>query len=153
MVRMQADFHSALLMCVSRSQNPMQSASDLPPPPGALGADSLGLAEKEVPGDSARFGRTTPPDEICVGSCGGSGATGAGSDIGSAIADGGITLSGGAGSGAIVTSELAAELAADVLPLVAVAPAGPCIGRGPPTTAGVVRAGAAGERLTSTGSD
>ena len=43
MVRTQAAFHSALLMCVSWSQKPMQSASDSPPPPGVLGADSLGL--------------------------------------------------------------------------------------------------------------
>ena len=49
MVRAQAAFHSALLMCVSRSQNPMQSASDLPPPPGALGADSLGWPRRRRP--------------------------------------------------------------------------------------------------------
>src|SRR5438874_7122497 len=49
-VRLQATRHSAFVMCVSRSQKPMQSWSDLPPPPGLLGADSLGLA----PGDSAK---------------------------------------------------------------------------------------------------
>jgi hypothetical protein len=65
-VRIQAAFHSALLMCVSESQNPMQSARDSPPPPGALGAESLGLAENEAPGDSAMFGCTTPPLENCV---------------------------------------------------------------------------------------
>ena len=54
MVRRQAAFHSVLVMCVSRSQKPMQSASDLPPPPGALGANSLGLPG-EVPGESARL--------------------------------------------------------------------------------------------------
>ena len=37
MVRKQAAFHSALVIWVSRSQNPMQSASVLPPPPCALG--------------------------------------------------------------------------------------------------------------------
>jgi hypothetical protein len=126
----------------------MQSASDLPPPPGALGADSLGLAEEEVPGDSARFGCTTPPLENCVGSCGGSGATGASSGIGCAIADGGVTLSGGAGGGAMVMSELAAELAAVVLPFVAVAPAGLCIDQGLPEISGV----ATDECLTPTGS-
>src|SRR5262245_12243924 len=47
MVRTQAAFHSALLMCVSRSQNPMQSARDLPPPPGALDADALGLPAED----------------------------------------------------------------------------------------------------------
>jgi hypothetical protein len=151
MVRTQADFHSALLMCVSRSQNPMQSASDLPPPPGALGADSLGLAEEEEPGDSARFGCTTPTVENCVGSCGESGATGANSGMGFAIADGGVTRSGGAGGGAMVISELAAEFAADVLPLVAVVPAGLCMGRDLPEIAGVVTGGEAREPLTPTG--
>jgi hypothetical protein len=41
----------------------MQSASDLPPPPDVLGADSLGLAEEEASGDSAMFGCTVPPVE------------------------------------------------------------------------------------------
>jgi hypothetical protein len=50
-VRLQATRHSAFVMCVSRSQKPMQSWSDLPPPPGLLGADWLGLA----PGDSAKL--------------------------------------------------------------------------------------------------
>jgi hypothetical protein len=127
MVRMQAAFHSALLICVSRSQNPMQSASDLPPPPGALGADSLGLAEEEALGESARLGCATPPVENCVGSCGERGGRGPSSGMGAAIADGGVTLSGGAGGGVTVTSELAAALAADVLPFVAVVPAGLCI--------------------------
>ena len=63
MVRTQAAFHSALLICVARSQNPMQSASDLPPPPGVLGADPLGLAEEEAFGDSAMFGSRVPPVE------------------------------------------------------------------------------------------
>jgi len=40
----------------------MQSASDLPPPPGALGADSLGLLlPDEVPGVRARLGEPPPP--------------------------------------------------------------------------------------------
>src|SRR5436190_24233309 len=97
MVRTQAAFHSDLLMCVSRSQNPMQSASDLPPPPGALGADSLGLTGEEGPGDSARLGCTTPPVENCVGSCGDSGAMGASSGVGAAMADGGGGRCGGGG--------------------------------------------------------
>jgi hypothetical protein len=62
-VRTQADFHSALLICVARSQNPMQSASDLPPPPGVLGADPLGLVKEEASGDSAMFGCRVPPEE------------------------------------------------------------------------------------------
>src|SRR5581483_1869660 len=44
-MRTQAAFHSALLMCVPESQKPMHASTVRPPPPGALGADSLGLAE------------------------------------------------------------------------------------------------------------
>jgi hypothetical protein len=106
MVRAQAPFHSALLMCVSRSQNPMQSASDLPPPPGALGADSLGLAAEEAPGDSARLGCVTPPVANCVGSWGERGAMGASSGTGAAIADGGVTRSGGGGDGEVPIAEI-----------------------------------------------
>jgi hypothetical protein len=36
MDRWQAAFHSGLVMCVSRSQNAMQSCKLLPPPPGKL---------------------------------------------------------------------------------------------------------------------
>ena len=49
MVRRQAAFHSALVMCVARSQKPMQSCKVLPPPPGGLGADSLGLLVDPAP--------------------------------------------------------------------------------------------------------
>jgi len=54
----------------------MQSARDLPPPPGALGADSLGLGlPEEEPGESARLlAPVEPPVANCVGSCGESGA-------------------------------------------------------------------------------
>jgi hypothetical protein len=49
-------------MCVAASQKPMQSASDLPPPPGVLGADWLGLPfPGEVPGERARLGEPPPP--------------------------------------------------------------------------------------------
>ena len=58
--RLQAARHSPLLMCVAASQKPMQSASDLPPPPGALGADSLGLLLPEFPGERARLGEPPP---------------------------------------------------------------------------------------------
>ena len=101
MVRTQAAFHSALLMCVSWSQKPMQSASDLPPPPGVLGADSLGLAAGEALGDSAKLGCVTPPVANCVGSCGERGAMGASSGSGAAIADGGVSRSGGGGGGEV----------------------------------------------------
>jgi len=69
----------------------MQSANDLPPPPGALGADSLGLAEEVTPGDSAKFGCATPPVENCVCNCGDSGAIGTSSGVGAAISDCGVT--------------------------------------------------------------
>src|SRR5688572_28136186 len=119
MVRRQAAFHSALLMCVSRSQNPTQSASDLPPPPGALGADSLGLAAEEVLGDSARLGCVAPPVANCVGSCGERGAMGASSGMGAAIADGGVAISGGGGGSGVPIPEIdkaAAATAAAELP-------------------------------------
>jgi hypothetical protein len=59
--RLQAARHSTLLMCVAASQKPMQSASDLPPPPGLLGADWLGLLlPEEVPGERAS---EEPPEE------------------------------------------------------------------------------------------
>jgi len=59
-------------MCVAGSQKPMQSVSRLPPPPGVLGADSLGLDE---PGDSASVLLAgVPPVANWVGSCGERGA-------------------------------------------------------------------------------
>src|SRR5690349_15762428 len=58
-------------MCVPASQKPMQSARDLPPPPGLLWADSLGLAlpAGEEPGDRAsddppEAPPPTLPDEV-----------------------------------------------------------------------------------------
>jgi len=101
----------------------MQSASDLPPPPGALGADSLGLGAEEALGDSARLGCVTPPVANCVGSCGERGAMGASSGLGAAIADGGVTRSGGGGDGELPIPEIdraAAAAAAAELPLVGV---------------------------------
>jgi hypothetical protein len=59
--RLQAARHSTLVMCVAASQKPMQSASDLPPPPGLLGADWLGLLPPdEVSGERAS---EEPPEE------------------------------------------------------------------------------------------
>ena len=75
MVRRQAAFHSVFVICVSRSQKPMQSASVLPPPPGALGANSLGLW-CGCPGESARVLGAEPPVANCVDSCGDSGREG-----------------------------------------------------------------------------
>jgi hypothetical protein len=140
-VRTQAAFHSALVMCVSRSQNPMQSARDLPPPPGALGADSLGLAE--TPGDSAMFGCTTPPVENWVGSCGDSGGIGGSSADGAAIADGGKTPGGG-GVGIVPIPEFSS---APVLPAEDELPAGLCMDWDLPPMAGGVVVTGKGERI------
>jgi hypothetical protein len=72
-VRWHAARHSDFVMWVAGSQNPMQSLSVLPPPPGVLGLVSLGL-----PGDSARLPLpclgTPPPDETTGGTGGDSGA-------------------------------------------------------------------------------
>jgi hypothetical protein len=60
--RLQAARHSTLVMCVAASQKPTQSASALPPPPGLLGADWLGLPfPDEVSGERARLGEPPPP--------------------------------------------------------------------------------------------
>jgi hypothetical protein len=84
-------------MCVAGSQNPMQSANVLPPPPGALGADSLGLAE-EAPGDSAKLlDPVEPPVENCVGSCDERGAIGGGCGAGGATMDDGLEVPGATG--------------------------------------------------------
>ena len=151
MVRTQAAFHSALLMCVSWSQKPMQSASDLPPPPGALGADSLGLAAAEALGDSAKLGCVTPPVANCVGSCGERGAMGASSGAGAAIADGGVTRSGGGGGGEVSIPEndraAAAAAAAAALPFPLGAPAALWVAWGLLAIAGDVTVVAAGERI------
>src|SRR5215468_1063567 len=70
MVRLQASRHSAFVIWVAFSQKPMHAASVLPPPPGALGACSLGL-----PGDRAKLLEpAAPPVANCDGSCGDSGA-------------------------------------------------------------------------------
>lgn len=87
MVRRQAAFHSALVMCVARSQKPMQASNVLPPPPGALGADSLGL--ELAPGDRASELAVLPPVENCSGNCGESGAIGGVGVIGVPISAGG----------------------------------------------------------------
>jgi hypothetical protein len=59
MLRTQAVFHSALLICVARSQNPMQSARPHQSPRRRSSAGRAG----EASGDSAMFGRTVPPVE------------------------------------------------------------------------------------------
>ena len=100
MVRRHAAFHSTLLMCVARSQKPMQACKDLPPPPGALGANSLGLPDDE-PGDRARELVVEPPVANCSGSCGDSGAISGTLCIGVPISAGG-SVGGAIVSGPIV---------------------------------------------------
>jgi hypothetical protein len=57
--RRQAVLHSCLLMWVPASQKPMQASKLSPPPPGMLGADSLGLL---LPG----AGDPPPPGKVAV---------------------------------------------------------------------------------------
>ena len=74
----------------------MQSLKVLPPPPAALGADSLAL-----PGDRARllcFG-APPPLDKAVGCCGDNGAIPGICGAGAPIAEGGVAPAPGAGCG------------------------------------------------------
>src|SRR5262245_65698865 len=71
-------------MCVAGSQKSIQACSVLPPPPGVLGADSLG-----EPGDSARLLFVVPPVASWVGSWGVGVAMAAGCGACGAIWDGG----------------------------------------------------------------
>ena len=77
-------------MCVLASQKPMQACSDLPPPPGLLGDDSLG--------ERARFGEEPPPVANCWGN---------GSDMGESAGRAGSGLAdaaGAVGSGKVGTA-------------------------------------------------
>jgi hypothetical protein len=85
--RLQAARHSTLLMCVAASQKPMQSASDLPPPPGLLGADSLGLLPDEVPGERASDEPPEEPPPVAK-------LLGKGSDIGDSPGTVGVAVAG-----------------------------------------------------------
>src|SRR5450755_4351111 len=71
--REHAPFHSALVMCASRSQNAMQSCNDFPPPPAVLAAVSDGL-EPEPDEDGSVSLRPLPPEvRVVVVTGGGSG--------------------------------------------------------------------------------
>jgi hypothetical protein len=137
--RLQAARHSGFVMWVAASQKPMQSLSDLPPPPGVLGAVSLGL-EEEVAGESARFGDDPPPVANWVGNAGsaGSGAGGAAGPVTGVVV------------GALVASA-APPLAAAVEPLaVVVAPVPPLADvPGVPVAADAVTGVAAGAANTA----
>jgi hypothetical protein len=109
MVRLQATRHSAFVMCVAGSQKLMQSSKVLPPPPGALGADWLGLPE-DAPGDRAMLLAPVPvepPVENCVGSCGEFGAiAGALGKVAGSVDDGpveGLGVAGAAGGPVVMT--------------------------------------------------
>ena len=94
--RWQAAFHSCFVMCVARSQKPMQSLKLLPPPPAALGTCSLGL-----PGESAsELGLAAPPLDDVTGACDGDrGAVVGVCGAGAPIAEGGVgvVVAGGGG--------------------------------------------------------
>jgi hypothetical protein len=144
--RLQAARHSGFVMWVAASQKPMQSLSDLPPPPGVLGAVSLGL-EEEVAGESARFGDDPPPVANWVGN---------GSDMGDSAGSAGSGAGGAAGPvtgvvvGALVASA-APPLAAAVEPLaVVVAPVPPLADvPGVPVAADAITGVAAGAANTA----
>jgi hypothetical protein len=111
--RLQAARHSGLLICVAASQKSMQASSDLPPPPGLLGDDSLPLLE-DVPGDSARFGEEPPPVANWSGSGSDMGERAGSAGSGVAAAAGGVRAGRvGVGTGTEPPPlALAAELAA-----------------------------------------
>jgi hypothetical protein len=108
--RLQAARHSDLLICVPASQKPIQAASDRPPPPGLLGADSLGLPEA-VAGDRARLGDEPPPvaNWVCSGSDMGESAGKAGSGLAAAA---GAVTGGSSPAGSVAA---AAEAALEAL--------------------------------------
>src|SRR5215468_7963388 len=82
-MRVHAARHSALLMCVRASQKRMHACTPCPPPPGALGAVSLGLGEPP-----ALLGVLVAV-ATCAGSWGESGAMAACCGMGTAICDAG----------------------------------------------------------------
>jgi hypothetical protein len=99
-------------MWVARSQKPMQSARVLPPPPGALGVDSLGLVDAVLV-DRVPPGETTdPPEEIAVGNCCDKGAGAVSSVIGAAVADAGAATVGAGGLGRAVDAASALAVSA-----------------------------------------
>jgi hypothetical protein len=92
---------------VPASQKPMQAASVRPPPPGLLGADSLGLPD-DVAGDRARLGAEPPPVANCVtsGSDMGESAGRAGSGVAAAA---GAVTAGKAPAGSVAAADPALE--------------------------------------------
>src|SRR4030095_13080964 len=86
--RLQAARHSTLVVCVAASQKPMQSASDLPPPPGLLGADWLELPlPDEGPGEGASEEAPQAPPPVAIWRV-------KGSDIGDSVGTWGVVVAG-----------------------------------------------------------
>ena len=85
-MRVHAARHSALLMCVRASQKRMHACTPCPPPPGALGAVSLGLGEPP-----ALLGVLVAV-ATCAGSWGESGAMAGCCGMGTAIWDAGAAV-------------------------------------------------------------
>jgi hypothetical protein len=100
----------------------MQSTSRLPPPPGVLGADSLGLDE---PGDRARVLTVDPPVANCVGNCGESGAMSGSSCLGGRLSEGPVDgVRGVKGSGPLKLTPALLEPALDLPEVLLLLPLG-----------------------------
>jgi len=100
----------------------MQSSSVFPPPPGLLGADSLGLADPLPPEGFDPC--TAPPVENWLGSCGESGVMGGSGCAGALMAGGGVAVPCGlvavlapAPEGDVVVGALTAGAALPEVPL------------------------------------
>ena len=95
-------------MCVAASQKPMQSASDLPPPPGLLGAASLGLPlPAELPGERAseELPEEPPPVANWLGKGGDIGESGGTVDPGCAV----VGAVGPGDAGGVMVGKVGAE--------------------------------------------
>jgi hypothetical protein len=114
-VRVQAERHSAFVMWVPLSQNPMQASMVSPPPPAVLGEDSLGLVLVAV-GEVTVSVRAVPPLEAIVEAGGGdSGATAVVWGIAVPIAERGSVPADTLGAGGGVAVAAAMALAAATL--------------------------------------
>lgn len=102
--RAQALFHSAFVMCVSRSQYPIQSSRLLPPPPAVLGAASVGLALEEAGEDIESDLAVPPVARVVVVTAGDSGARDCNCGAGAPIADAGAGGGALGGTGSVETA-------------------------------------------------
>ena len=91
---MHAERHSDLVMCVPASQKPMHAAI-VSPPPGVLGADSLGLALVADDEGTVSVRTGLPPlDSMISPGPGDRGAMAGACTAGAARADGGNAVAG-----------------------------------------------------------